>query len=356
MKYKTFLKVFLLICVFSSSKQVFAGGTVVGNGGDPVFEFMEAARTSMIETLKVIANDPKEQASFCEQAPLSSAQVQFCRDYFLSVLPDMLRLSQGLGKTLFVLRDQPLLVTGPDGKPMIVAARTELGPLGPVELNRDAVKTMLPTQVLFLITHEFQHKSNFKGVFVDDNAAIGPFSNGRDLIDYAAKYVVSVARRKGKVGSQFGIRDIFDCVAMTGTSQFGARLSSSRLFQSDDLMSYETSFGKNPTDGSIYLPETNNTALVLRFEVTEPNNCGDPNQSRKNSVQIVRRSMLENGSSQDLVLADVQSSVNPMCPHSDPKLEISWQQIKFTCQYFGSEGTTSSAFPVRNLFRSGRSP
>lgn len=340
-----------IFLIFSGGKAL-AGGTVVGNGGDPVFEFMEAARTSMIETLKVLANDSNEQALFCKQLPLSTDQIQFCHDYFLTVLPDMLRLSQGLNKTLFVLRDEPLLVNGPDGKPMIVAARTELGPLGPIELNRDAVKTMLPTQVLFLITHEFQHKSNFKGAFVNDNDPIGPFANGRDLIDYAAKYVVSVARRKGKVGSQFGIRDIFDCVAMTGTSQFGARLSSSRLFQAEDLMSYETSFGKNPTDGSIYLPETSSSSLVLKFDINEPNNCGDPNQSRKTSVQIVRRSKLSDGSSQDNVVSDLELPSNPMCPNGDPKIEIAWQQIKFSCQYFGSEGTTSSAFSVTSLFRS----
>ncbi len=331
--------------------KVFAGGTVVGNGGDPVFEFMEAARTSMIETLKVIAHDSDEQAIFCKQAPLNEEQIQFCREYFLVVLPDMLRLNQGLKKTLFVLREEPLLVNGPDGKPMVVAARTESGPLGPIEFNRDAVKTMLPTQVLFLMTHEFQHKSNFKGTFINDNDPIGPFVNGRELIDYAAKYIVSVARRKGKVGSQFGIRDIFDCIVMTGTSQFGARLSSSRLFRAEDLMSYETSFGKNPTDGAIYLPETSNTSMVLKFGINEPNNCGDPDQSRKTSVQIVRRITLLDGSIQDQEVSHLELSSNPMCPNYDPKIEIVWQQIKFTCQYYGSEGTTSSAFSIKNLFR-----
>jgi hypothetical protein len=114
---------------------------------------------------------------------------------------------------------------------------------------------------------------------------------------------------------------------------------------------YETSFGWNPMDGSIYLPETNSSALVLKFIIAEPNNCGDPNQSRKTMVQIVRRSKLSNGSSQDTVVSDFESSTNPMCPNVDSKLEIAWQNIKFTCQYFGSEGTTSSAFSVRNLIR-----
>ena len=114
-------------------------------------------------------------------------------------------------------------------------------------------------------------------------------------------------------------------------------------------MSYETSFGKNPTDGSIYLPETSTSALVLKLDIVEPNNCGDPDQSRKMSVQIVRRSKHSDGSVQDVVISDIESMVNPMCPNSDPKLEISYQKIKFTCQYFGSEGTTSSPILTRGF-------
>lgn len=349
MKLQSYFKFLLFLFIFNFQSQVLAGGTVVGNGGDPVFEFMEAARTSMIETLKVVVNDPSEQATFCNLQSLNAEQVKFCRNFFMTVVSDMLRLSQGLSKTLFVLREEPLLVSGPDGKPMIVAARTNLGPFGPIELNRDAVKTMLPTQVLFLITHEFQHKSNFNGSNINDNDTIGPFATGRDLIDSVAKAVVTVARKKGKVGSQFGIRDIFDCAADTGVSQFGARISSSRLFQTEDLMTYETSFGKNPTDGSIYLPETSNTALVLRFDITEPNNCGDPNLLRKTSVQIVRRTKLADGSTQDTVVSEIKSTLNPMCSANDPKFEIAWNQVKFSCQYYGSEGTTSSMVPTRSL-------
>lgn len=259
----------------------------------------------------------------------------------------MLRLSQGTNKTLFVLREEPLFVQGPDGQPMVVAARTELGPSGPIELNRDAVKTMLPAQVLFLLTHEFQHKASFQGAFVNDNGPIGPFDNGRDLIDYAAKSTVSIARRRGKIGSQFGIRDIFDCVVLAGASKFGARLSSSRLFHSGDLFSYETSVGHNMTDDSIFLPETIDAALVFKFRITEPNNCGDLHPSRKTSVQIVRRSKLSDRSIQETVVSEVESQQNPMCPQGDPKIEIAWQQTTFSCQYFGSQGTSSSIFANR---------
>ncbi len=90
----------------------------------------------------------------------------------------------------------------------MVAAKTTLGPEGAIEFHRDFVKTMLPTQVLFLITHEFQHKINFEEKPVTDNDPIGPFVLGRDLIDAASESIVALARRNGKVGTQFGIRDI----------------------------------------------------------------------------------------------------------------------------------------------------
>ena len=260
-------------------------------------------------------------------------------------------MSQGKDKTLFVLREKPLKVTGPDGKPMMVAARTDSGPNGPIEFHRDSVKTLLPTQVLFLITHEFQHKSYFNGSFITDNDPIGPFVIGRDLIDSAAESIVALARRNGKVGTQFGIRDIFDCIANTGVSQIGARISSSRLFQSSDLMSYNTSFSKNPTDGSIFLPETNDSSLILRFDIAEPNNCGDLNVLRNTKIQIIRSVRLADGSIQEEIVSEKQLSSNPMCTNADPKIEISSDQVNFSCKFFGSQGTTSSAFSLKSLFR-----
>ena len=348
MRNKFFYVCFLL---FIFKPYAFAGGTVVGNGGDPVFEFLEAARFSMIESLKVLANDPNEQAHLCEKNSLSPDQTKFCRQYFLSLISDILKISQGKDKTLFVLREEPLKVIGPDGKPMMVAARTDLGPNGPIEFHRDSVKTLLPTQVLFLITHEFQHKSYFNGSFITDNDPIGPFVIGRDLIDSAAESVVALARRNGKVGAQFGIRDIFDCIANTGVSQLGARISSSRLFMTSDLMTYNTSFSKNPTDGSIFLPETNDSSLVLRFDISEPNNCGDPNLLRNTKVQIIRSIRLADGSTQENIISEKQMASNPMCPNTDPRIEISSDLVNFSCRYFGSQGTTSSAFALKSLFR-----
>lgn len=342
-KYARLFIASILICFATS--QSFASGTVVGNGGDPIFEFMRATKESMIETIKFILNEETERNSFCKLNHLTESQIHFCRDFFSSISSDILRLSQGDKQTPFVLRDSPLYVTGPDGKAMIVSARTDLGPDGPIEIHRDSVKMLPPTQVLFLITHEFEHKTMFNGRSVTDNEQIGPFASGRDLLDAVASAVVSVAKRKGKVGTQFGIRDIFQCTAIADTVQFGAQIVSSRLFQAEDLMSYETSVGKNPLDGSIYFQENINTHLRLRFTISEPNNCGEVTPHRGTIVQVVR-STTQNGSTTENVLASKTLATNPMCPQENPNLDIEYKNIQFACKYYGSEGTTASPFSL----------
>ena len=339
-------KVWIFILSILIGVKAFSGGTVVGNGGDPLFEFLEATRASMIETLKVIDNDPAEKSNFCHLASLSDQQVVFCHDYFLKVVPAMLLLSQGKSQTLFVLRDQPLYVEGPDGQPMVVAARTQLGPAGPIEISRESIKLMPPTQLLFLISHEFQHKSNYTGFYVDDNSQIGPFATGRDLIDSVATSIVAVARRKGKIGSQFGIRDLFDCRVSANGSQFGARIASPRVFTNEALTSYETTFGRSSTDGTVYLPEDLSTSIKLRIEISEPNNCEVESYGRKTLATIVRSTTLSDGSFDETVLAQLASTTNPMCPQSKTSIEIGWQEINFDCIYFGSSGTTSSQAPL----------
>jgi len=339
---KVFVSIIFAIFIIQFKFPALGGGTVVGNGGDPIFEFMEAARFSMIETLKILVRDSEEQKSFCQHTSLTSEQSLFCQDYFLKITPEILRLNQGSNKTVFVLRDQRLEVIGPDGKPMVAAARTLLGPVGPIELHRDSVKTLRPTQVLFLLTHEFQHKSHYNGIYVNDNDPIGPFARGRDLLDAASKSLVSLARRKGKVGTQFGMSDIFDCLVNIRNSKFLARIVTSRLFKSEDLMSYETSSGKNPYDGSISLPETNNDSLLLRFNIHEPNNCGEADSRRKTFLQIIRSQTDKVGVIHEAILAHAELPINPMCPGSDPQLVITWEAVSFSCQYYGSSSRTDN--------------
>ncbi|QLY25164.1 hypothetical protein [Bdellovibrio sp. KM01] len=323
-------------------QQGHASGTVVGNGGDPVFEFLRATRESMNATMKFVLNQPEEKEKFCQSNRLSVEQVQFCRDFFFKVGHQILTLSSGDKPTDFVLREEPLYVQGPDGKAMSVAARTSLGPEGAIEFHRDSMRTMAPVQVLFLITHEFEHKVLFEGRAVTDNEKIGPFKSGRDLLDAVATSLVSVAKRKGKIGSQFGIRDLFACDASNGTGQFGAQIAGSRLFQDENLMTYETSVGGNPMEGSIYFQEDYNSVLRLKFVITEPNNCGEETNGRKTVVQILRSKATDKGRD-ETVVSTVIFADNPICK-SNLRMIVRYGEIQFSCQYFASEGTTSSPF------------
>lgn len=348
MNYKFFFVLYLFMSGVGLAANRFNSGTVVGNGGDPIFEFFEASRASLIESLKVVLYDPKEQENFCQLEALSSAQIVFCRDFFFAAIPQILKLSQGPNRTLFVLRENPLTVIGPDQKPMMVAARTELGPIGPIELHRDSVKTLVPTQALFLIAHEFLHKSSFEGIYVADNDPIGPFDYGRDLLDSAAKYLVALAVRTGRVGTQFGVQDIFKCEVHVGSATVGVAVSSNRMYLTKDLSSYESGIGMPPTE-TVYVPETENSSIALRVRITEPNNCNEQSSGRKTSLKILRNTTLSDRSTQADVLKEIELTENPMCPKANPNFEISWEQIKFSCKYFGSLGTTKSPFSLKSL-------
>lgn len=333
--------------IFLTALQSFGSGSVIGNGGDPIFEFLEAARFSTVETIKYINNDSAELAKFCKSPRITEDQSQFCRNFFKAIHLQIIELNRGPHKVKFVLREEPLLVTGPDGQPQPVAARTRLDKSSPIEFHRDSVKTMTPVQVLFLIAHEFQHKVIFQGEFISDNEPIGPFENGRELLDALARSLAEIARQQGKIGTQFGIRDILDCRVQTSGTNFGARVSSSRLFTAESLMSYKVSFGKNPTDGAIYIPETPSSELRLKIAIEEPNNCGDLTPARRTQIQIVRSTREIDGTHKEELLQDHTENRNPFCPKEDPELKISHGDLTFTCNYYGSEGTTSSPYSVR---------
>ncbi len=334
---------YIIISLYSISSA--ASGTVIGNGGDPIFEFLNAARSSMVETIRSVVFKKEELDKFCSSDKIEMEKQRFCRHFFEIVGPQIIELNRGQDRTKFALKEEALYVEGPDGKPMAVAARTQLGPLGVVEFHRGSVKTMIPTQVLFLISHESQHKVEFEGKSISDNQEIGPFADGRELLDTVASALTEVAKKKGFIGSQFGIQDIFDCSVEADDSSFGARIPSARRFSSDDLMSYETSMGKNPTDGTVFLPETSGSKLLLRMMISEPNNCGGAHVDRFNQVQIVRSISTDEGFEEE-VLAERMFFENPMCPQAKHDFGISYEQVSFSCNYFGSTGTTSSQYSV----------
>lgn len=321
-----------------------ATGTVIRNGGDPIFEFLMATRSSFVESLRHYLLNPEDRKNFCGANALTEPQQVFCRKFMESVAEQVLLMNQDTSKkTPFVLRKEFLEVVGPDGKNMIVAARTEVGPSGAIEFHRDSVKSMTPVQLLFLLMHEFGHKVSFEGRYVTDDAPLGPFMTGRELLDSVASALTQLARRYGKIGTQFGIRDIFECQAFVGSASFLARVSSSRLFLSEDLRSYEISLGKNPLDQTVSVIESLDSALVLRLQVREPNNCESAHSGRSTKLEILRRSKTPNGEQQS-ILVEKNYDLSPTCPHSDVPLIVETAQVRFECRYWGAEGTTASAY------------
>lgn len=343
----------IIFCFFPI--KIFAGGSVIGNGGDPIFYFLEVTRTSFVETVKTIILDPDEKKKFCDKKSLSAEQINICRDFLFETANQILTLNQGMLKTLFVLREEPLLVEGPDGHPMPVAARTLLGPEGAVEFHRDSVKLMAPTLVLFLIAHEFSHKALYQGRYLTDNESVGPFATGRELIDTVVSAVIDSAKRNGKIGSNYGIRDRFDCLAYVNGSPLGSRASTPRAFLSQDLMSYEISLSRNPTDSFIYIPESDFSDLVFRVVTHEPANCRENSEDSVNrftNISIVRvYENSNNGPREEILASQILTGYNPVCEKNPVAFGLSYAKVRFSCKYNGAEATTSSFFKLLLNYR-----
>lgn len=331
-----------IFCITLFPFSLLASGTSIGNGGDPLFEFLEASRRGLTDTLFILQTDSVEKDIFCRNPGLKEEQVSFCKKFFYAVEDQIHSLNSLKKKTPFTLSHEPLFVIGPDGEKMVVAAKTASGPQGAIEFNRDAIKTMIPTQVLFLIAHEFQHKVSFQNQFIGDNDPIGPFASGRELLDQVAFAIVETARRKGKVGLHFGMSDIYEC-RVEGLSQpIGSFITAPRTFFDESLNAYQSGFGLRPLDGTIYLDESMNSKIKLRFQVSEPHGCLSSKGGRVSQFQVVRSVMSEDGSFTETVLANQQWNGNPTCAGENPRFEISWERLSFTCTYRGSQSTNAA--------------
>jgi len=327
-----------------------ASGTVVRNGGDPLFHFLEATRSSLVETLNILRAQPSESQKFCVLKNINPKQADFCRSFISQVNEQMIRLNIQNDKIKFVLKEDPLVVMGPDGKPMSVAARTELGSGGVIEFHRDSIKLMAPVQILFLLAHEFQHKVSYENKFVTDDEVIGPFSSGRELLDSVARALVETAKRRGNIGSQYELRDTFDCQSFDGAGRSGSIVSSPRMFLDEGLYSYETSMGRTPLDGGPYVPEFGGARLIFRVKIFESGNCSEKNfyvSRRKTDLSIVRTYTLDQSGNmrpEEILESQTIEGFNPICDKERRPFSLNHGNIKFTCNYYGTSGRTSTSF------------
>ncbi len=330
-------KIFLFLYLLWPS--VSFAGTVVGNGGEPILHYLEATRFALIETLRDIHNDPKKNAEFCmNQSQLSADQKNFCREYLFEILDQVIALNLEPKQVPFVLRINPLLVTGPDGKPMPVSARTELGSQGPIEFHLDSIKLMAPKDLLQLVAHEFQHKVIYKNNSPTDNDPMGPFQYGRSLIDSVASAIVAVAVDTGRIGTQFVLRDSFECLIRSGTSQFGLRASTQRWFFDSSLTSYKTSLSKLPTDPLIFVSETLDSKIVFQLDVTDKNHCQNLNDPSLRQSRVVLWRVFDNPQTPSQLISEQKfPGLNPLCEKVPPLFTADFQSIRFECKYYGTE-------------------
>lgn len=314
-------------------------GTVVGNGGEPILHYLEASRFALIETLRDIHNDPKKNTEFCsKESQLNADQKNFCREYMIEILDQVITLNLEPKKVPFVLRENPLLVVGPDGKPMPVSARTELGSQGPIEFHLDSIKLMAPKDLLQLVAHEFQHKTTYKNSSPIDNDPIGPFRYGRFLIDSVASAIVKVAIETGRIGTQFVLRDSFECTIRSSSSQFGMRASTQRWFFDSFLTSYKTSLSELPADPFIFVSETIDSKIVFQLNITDKNHCQNLNDPSLRQSRVALWRVFNNPQTPSQLLSEQKlPGVNPLCEKVSPLFVADFQAIHFECKYYGTE-------------------
>lgn len=328
---------FALIAVFVPCLSM-ASGTVVGNGGEPVLHFLEATRFALIETLKDIHLNPKINATFCtEESQLNYFQQKFCRDYLFEILDQMIALNIDPKKVPFVLREDPLLVIGPDGKPMPVSARTELGEAGPIEFHLDSIKLMAPKLLFHLISHEFQHKSTYRNHNPTDNDPLGPFPYGRDLIDAVAAAITKVAIKTSRIGSEFVLRDSFECKIRSGSSQFGIRAATQRWFFDSTLVNYKLSLSEQPSDPLIYVSDSVNSKIVYQLDVTDTKHCQNLSDPSMRQTRVALWRVFDDPNVPSVLLSEQKfPGINPLCEKVPPEFSADFQTIHFECRYYGS--------------------
>ena len=209
-------------------------------------------------------------------------QQNFCRDFILETLDQVISLNHKQPITPFELSDKPLYVPDPYGKPRRVSAMTELGPEGGIRFHYESIKILSPMTLLALMSHEFGHKVFFKGALVEDNPAIGPFNfldGGRALLDSVGAAVALYAAEKRLVGKEFGIDDRFSCKVRNlenGTGLSSSGISPRLFLEPTNFDFYEAGLGRFPRDFTCGMDEFfNRSSLEVRLNVHEEIGCGD---------------------------------------------------------------------------------
>src|SRR5262249_31342149 len=100
--------------------------TGVGNGGDVFSHYLETTRFALKQALQSLEKTPSDQATLCAgETNLSADQQAECRTFISQTIDEVLALNFKSPPTEFIVADDPLIVTDPDGKPFEVDAMTD---------------------------------------------------------------------------------------------------------------------------------------------------------------------------------------------------------------------------------------
>lgn len=323
-----------LVCFLMASLAFARSGTGVANGGDPTFESLRETKIILQRTLRWLIDNPQDP-SLCKYAFYDK---ELCFEWIMKAAPQILKITEGPEATAMVLRREPLYVPDILGKPMFVAARTTVGPTGPIEFHRDSIKIMPQNDLLFLMAHEFQHKVIFRGKYLKDDTSIQPGLSGRDLLDDVARVISGVAEENRWLERISHIQDSFDCKVTKNGLEFGTKVTSKRNYLGHRITDYKLSIGRTPLDPTLYVRENAKASLRLKFVVTDFNNCGVPLDVvwRNTNIEIIRTTELNEENFDEETLAQSTLPYNFMCPGQKNKFDITYKDVTFTCSYSGS--------------------
>jgi hypothetical protein len=346
------VKVVLVFFIFARASLAIAG-SAVGNGGDIFSHYIESSRSALKEVIRQLMKKPSDLESLCEMpSDLTNQQRKECRDFVAQTMKQIIELNQNEPIPAFLLRAEPLLVRGVNGKAFEVDARTHLGPTGDVEVNYPRVRFYSPFQVFTLITHEFGHKVLFNGKYLEDNQVTASFSTGRKLLDSVARALAVYAQKQGIIGNTFKLLDFYSCRIRSrlGGAVLGSSGFSSRTFnETNSFNKYETGVGYQPGSFAVYLVEQQSFGEIhFRILIHEEAGCRGQEPSRRwtdLSLFKVEPSFPGVVRKPDQLLTSQRiDGWNPVCETATPvrPMSLNWNGTEFTCVFSGSMGKASS--------------
>lgn len=319
----------------------------IGSGGDVLQSYVEEIGSKLHQTLLRLKTSP-DRDQICNGLNLSGEQKKFCNAFIKATMNQYMMLTLGPQKVPLKVVEDKLFSHDADGNLYEVAAITRKGPEGDIKFNYKKISNYHPAVLLALLTHEIGHKIEFPrgNVYVDDNDPIGPFAEGRDLLDAAGHALSQNASRNLIIGPRFSVKDKFTC----GIKQEGSFPSEStnevrRIFSTTSNPFGNYRFGVGPEFGWTWTAGEDRTCISFELSIQEMANC-NKSGNRATNLKLVRYfpegddGMTPNP---ELIEEKVILDYNPACSWTrlEP-LELNYHDATFYCVYRGFRADTWS--------------